>query len=153
MENRSFLFIFIALFSTIAAAMLLQEFQAVESAVWVMQSIGLTLFAVGVFLRFWGILHLKSQFTRHVTVREGDEIVSSGPYRQLRHPLYTGLFLITLGMALFFTSLIAAVIGGIAVTWALLKRIKYEEQLLVEKFGPDYEEWMEHRARLIPFIY
>jgi protein-S-isoprenylcysteine O-methyltransferase Ste14 len=152
-ENWSFLFIFTALFCTIAAAMLLQEFQAFDRAVVAMQSIGLTLLSLGVFLRFWGIIHLKSQFTRHVTVREGDEIVSSGPYRKLRHPLYTGLLLITLGMALFFTSLIAAVIGGVAVTWALMKRINYEEQLLIEKFGRDYEQWMEHRARLIPFIY
>ena len=88
-----------------------------------------------------------------MTVREGDMIVSSGPYRKLRHPLYTGLFLIGIGMALFFTSLIAAIAGGLFLAFALNKRMQHEEALLVEKFGPEYKEWMKHRARLIPYIY
>ncbi len=152
LEKRSFFLIFSALAGTIVLAMLLQELEGASYAEWV-KGTGVILFAAGVFLRIWGIVHLKNQFTRYVTVQEGDEIVSSGPYRRLRHPLYTGLFFITLGMALYFTSLAAAVIGGAAIAWALMKRMDYEEKLLVEKFGVDYEEWMEHRARLIPYLY
>lgn len=153
LEKRTFFTIFTVLIATIIAAMVLQELQPFATLALIGQLVGIILLATGVFLRFWGIIHLKSQFTRYVTVREGDEIVSTGPYRKLRHPLYTGLLLITLGMALFFGSLIAAIIGGIAIVWALLQRINYEERLLIEKFGPDYEQWMKKRARLIPFIY
>lgn len=152
-EKKSFYYILAALGATIAAALLLQEIGTDTEIGQFMRWTGLVLFAMGVSLRFWGILHLKSQFTRHVTVREGDEIVSSGPYRMLRHPLYTALLLIGIGMALFCTSLIAAVLGGAVVIWTLLKRISYEEKLLVEKFGPEYVQWMKRRARLIPFIY
>lgn len=153
LEKRTFIAIFAALIGTIIVAAFLQELEPVGNLVFISQLLGIVLLALGVFLRFWGILHLKSQFTRYVTVREGDEIVSTGPYRKLRHPLYTGLLLITLGMALFFSSLIAAAIGGSVMVWALLQRINYEERLLVEKFGPDYQQWMKTRARLIPFIY
>lgn len=153
LEKRTFFYILSALIGTILAAAVLQELKGIESIALISQLMGVVLLALGVFLRFWGIVHLKSQFTRYVTVREGDEIVSTGPYRNLRHPLYTGLLLITLGMAFFFGSAIAAVLGGSAMIWALLQRINYEERLLIEKFGPDYQDWMKHRARLIPFIY
>ncbi|MGO1058332.1 isoprenylcysteine carboxylmethyltransferase family protein [Planococcus sp. FY231025] len=151
-ERGSFYRIFIVLLGTILAAFLLQEMRA-EAAAPILRAAGTLLFAAGVFLRLWGILHLKAQFTRHVTVREGDEIVSSGPYRKLRHPLYTGLLFIAIGMPLYFTSPIAAVVGGALMIWALLKRIDYEEKLLVEKFGAEYEHWMKQRARLIPYVY
>ncbi|MFP3322850.1 isoprenylcysteine carboxylmethyltransferase family protein [Planococcus sp. SIMBA_160] len=151
-EKRTFFGILLSLIATIVVGFLFQELAETEMAS-VLRPIGLVLLIVGVFLRFWGIIHLKSQFTRHVTVREGDSIVSSGPYRKLRHPLYTGLFLIGIGMALFFTSLIAAVGGGLLLAFTLNKRMQHEEALLVEKFGPEYKEWMKRRARLIPYIY
>ncbi|TFE02482.1 isoprenylcysteine carboxylmethyltransferase family protein [Jeotgalibacillus sp. R-1-5s-1] len=152
LETRSFFYILGSLLGAIALALTLQEMRGsgLETA---LRWTGLILFAGGVFLRYWGILHLKAQFTRHVTVREGDRIVSSGPYRKLRHPLYTGLFLIGIGMTLFFMSLIAAAFGSVALLFTLLYRIQYEEKLLISQFGPEYQEWMKSRYRLIPFIY
>lgn len=153
LEKRTFFVIFSVLIGTIFWAIFLQELRSFQTVAVIGQVAGIILLGAGVFLRFWGILHLKSQFTRYVTVREGDEIVSTGPYRKLRHPLYTGLLFITFGMAFFFSSILAAIFGGGTMVWALLQRINYEEQLLMEKFGPAYEVWMKQRARLIPFIY
>ena len=152
-EKRSFFLIFAALAGTIAGAAIVGEIRSVESVVPWLKTIGVILFAAGVFLRYWGILHLKAQFTRHVTVREGDRIVSSGPYRKLRHPLYTAILLVAVGMALFFQSIIFAVVGGLIVGWTLVRRMEREEAMLIEQFGEDYQEWMQKRARLIPFIY
>lgn len=153
LDKRSFRLIFAALAGTIAAAALLGEMRFIEQSEGWLKAAGLLLFATGVFLRYWGILHLKAQFTRHVTVRKGDGIVSSGPYRKLRHPLYTGLLLIAVGMALFFQSIIAAIIGGALVAWALAKRMDGEEAMLIAEFGEEYREWMKSRARFLPFIY
>lgn len=152
-EKRSFLLILTALSGTIAAAYIVGEMRAFEQAMPWLKAFGIIFFAGGVFLRYWGILHLKAQFTRHVTVRKGDGIVSTGPYRKLRHPLYTGLLLITIGMALFFQSITAAVIGGALVGWTLARRMDSEEAMLLREFGEEYREWMKQRARLIPFIY
>ncbi len=152
-EKKTFIGIFLSLLATICAALILQELKDAGNMATLMKALGLILLALGVFLRFWGIIHLKSQFTRHVTVQKGDKIVSSGPYRKLRHPLYTGLFLIGIGMALYMTSLIAAIAGGLLLAFALIRRMQHEEAMLVEQFGPEYKEWMKHRARLIPYIY
>lgn len=152
-EKRSFFLIFAALAGTITGAAIVGEMRSVEPAVPWLKTIGILLFAAGVFLRYWGIIHLKAQFTRHVTVQEGDGIVSSGPYRKMRHPLYTALLLVAVGMALFFQSIIFAVIGGLLVGWTLVRRMEGEEAMLIEQFGEDYREWMQRRARLIPFIY
>lgn len=152
-ERRSFLLIFAALSATIIAAAFVGEMRQVESATPWLKAIGVIFFGTGVFLRYWGIIHLKTQFTRHVTVQQGDGIVSTGPYRKLRHPLYTGLLLIAVGMALFFQSIIMAVIGGVLVGWTLVRRMDGEEELLIKEFGEEYREWMKRRARLIPFIY
>lgn len=152
-ERRSFFLIFASLSGTILLAAFLGEMNRVDGTEPWLKGFGILFLVTGVFLRYWGILHLKAQFTRHVTVQKGDAIVSSGPYRKLRHPLYTGLLLIAIGMALFFQSIIAAILGGALVGRALAKRMDGEETLLINEFGEEYKEWMKRRARLIPFIY
>lgn len=115
--------------------------------------IGLTFYIAGVSLRYWGIFHLRHQFTRHVVVRPEDELVSSGPYRFLRHPLYTGLLLISFGFSLYFIHWGIALIGAGLTSLALLYRIRIEEGMLVRHFGQSYQSWSKTRKRLFPFIY
>lgn len=117
------------------------------------QMSGLLLYALGITFRYWGILHLRHQFTRHVVVRESDQLVSTGPYRFLRHPLYTGLLLITLGFALYCLPILPALVGAGVTALALLRRIRIEESMLTSHFGPSYETWKKSRKRLLPFIY
>ncbi len=115
--------------------------------------IGLACYIAGVALRYWGIAHLRHQFTRHVVVRPTDEIVSTGPYRFLRHPLYTGLLFITFGFSLYYSYVLFAVVGTIAMGAALLWRIHIEEKMLTAHFGEAYAVWSKSRKRLLPFIY
>ncbi|RHB46917.1 isoprenylcysteine carboxylmethyltransferase family protein [Exiguobacterium sp. AM39-5BH] len=115
--------------------------------------LGLSGFIAGVSLRYWGIRQLRHQFTRHVVVRPADELVSSGPYRYLRHPLYTGLLFITFGFSLFFAPWTIALVGTCLMSLALLWRIHIEEKMLTSHFGVTYERWAKSRKRLIPFIY
>lgn len=117
------------------------------------RSIGLFLYIAGVSLRFWGIFHLRHQFTRHVVVRPTDKLVSSGPYRYLRHPLYTGLLWITFGFSLYFIHWVFALVGTALTATALLWRIRIEEQMLVRHFGQVYVSWSKSRKRLFPFLY
>ncbi|MFC4737033.1 isoprenylcysteine carboxylmethyltransferase family protein [Bacillus daqingensis] len=114
---------------------------------------GLILYASGIALRYWGILALGRQFTRGVQVREGDQLVSHGPFRLLRHPLYTGLLLLLAGFALFMTSLPGLAIVLFVFLPLLLKRIRDEEAALTRSFGSTYQEWLEGRYRILPFIY
>ncbi|WP_404283507.1 isoprenylcysteine carboxylmethyltransferase family protein [Exiguobacterium aurantiacum] len=115
--------------------------------------LGLGCYVAGVSLRYWGIGQLRHQFTRHVVVRPEDELVSSGPYRYLCHPLYTGLLFITLGFSLYFTHWGIALFGTFSIGLALLWRIHIEEKMLTSHFGSAYRTWAKSRKRLIPFIY
>lgn len=148
-EQRSFYLIFITLSLTIIFSLL---FSRTDESL-PRQIIGLGCLGGGVFLRYWGILHLKNQFTRHVTVNTGDRLVSTGPYRTLRHPLYTGLLFITIGFPLFFANWIVTIVAGLVMFFMLRHRIRIEETLLTAGFGPAYTEWATTRKRLIPFIY
>ena len=117
------------------------------------RTFGLIFFGSGVCLRFWGITHLRHQFTRHVVIQPSDELASTGPYRFLRHPLYTGLLFITFGFSLYFVVWWLAVIGAVLTAIVLLQRIQIEEQMLVTHFGQTYVAWSKSRKRLFPFIY
>ncbi|MGX8237955.1 methyltransferase family protein [Exiguobacterium undae] len=148
-ERRSFYSILATLVVTILLSIL---FSRSEPSI-LLQQIGLTFLSIGVLLRYWGIYHLKHQFTRHVAVNPGDQLVSTGPYRALRHPLYTGLLFITAGFPLYFGHLILTLFATVLMFFALLHRIRIEERLLTEGFGPAYTAWARKRKRLIPFIY
>ncbi|WP_187254602.1 methyltransferase family protein [Alkalicoccus halolimnae] len=114
---------------------------------------GSAVYALGIFLRYSGIIALGRQFTRDVQIRSSDRIVSGGPFRLLRHPLYTGLFCIVTGFALFTASLAGLLLVLFLFLPFLLQRIRIEERMLKEAFGPEYEKWLEPRYRLIPFLY
>ena len=148
-EQRSFYLILLTLSLSILFSLLFSSTD--QHVFW--KVIGLSCLGGGVFLRYWGILHLKQQFTRHVTVNTGDRLVSTGPYRTLRHPLYTGLLFITIGFPLFFGNGFVTLGAGLVMFFMLRHRIRIEEALLTAGFGPAYTEWAMQRKRLIPFIY
>jgi protein-S-isoprenylcysteine O-methyltransferase Ste14 len=93
-EQVSFYLIFLVLSGTFVCSFLFAD-ESVSP--WFRITSCLLLWS-GVTLGLWGILHLKQQFTRQVVVAADDKLVSSGPYRFLRHPLYSGLLLITMSI-------------------------------------------------------
>jgi protein-S-isoprenylcysteine O-methyltransferase Ste14 len=73
-------------------------------------------------------------------------------YGYVRHPIYLGVICVTTGIALFTTSLL-----GLIVLWGVipffLRRIRLEEHMLLDEFGPEYEAYMERTKKLVPFLY
>lgn len=114
---------------------------------------GVVLVTLGSGLFVWARRTLKKNYSGHVSVKNGQILVQSGPYRFIRHPAYGGYFLMALGISIGFSSLI----GGISILAlllpALVYRIKVEEKLLVRHFGLPYQEYVSHTNRLIPFIW
>ncbi|WP_214731634.1 isoprenylcysteine carboxylmethyltransferase family protein [Exiguobacterium sp. s195] len=151
-ERKSFYFVATTMIGVFGLS-LVSSFVFESQPPTVQRIIGLTFYIAGVSLRYWGILHLRHQFTRHVVVRPEDELVSSGPYRYLRHPLYTGLLLIAFGFSLYFIHWGIALIGAGLTSLALLYRIRIEEGMLIRHFGQSYQSWSKTRKRLFPFIY
>ena len=107
----------------------------------------------GAALRDWAILSLGRYFRREVTIEPGQRIVRRGPYRVLRHPSYTGIFLIFAGFGLAFGSWVSAAVALLIVFAGMRPRIWVEERALSQAFGADYEDYANSTARVLPYIW
>jgi len=113
--------------------------------------LGLVILGAGLFI--WARRSLRSNYSGHVSVKSGQTLVQSGPYRVIRHPAYAGYLLMALGISLGYSSL-----AGLAATLALLLpgliyRMNVEEKLLTEHFGDAYRQYSLNTRRLIPGVW
>ncbi|MFI0847495.1 protein-S-isoprenylcysteine O-methyltransferase [Mesorhizobium sp. IMUNJ 23232] len=86
-------------------------------------------------------------------IREKHKLVSGGPYRLIRHPMYTSFLLMALGQAFLLSNWLVAVAGLVGFAILFFPRIGKEEQMMIENFGPQYLAYMERTKRLIPYVY
>lgn len=104
---------------------------------------GVALTALGVALAIWARLCLGGNWSGTVTLKEGHELIRSGPYARIRHPIYTGFALAMAGTALAIGEWRAA-LAFAGVTLAHYFKARKEEAWLAREFGSAFEE---HRAR------
>ena len=114
---------------------------------------GIVLMALGLFLRVYSVWILGNSFTPTVQVVSEQKIVQTGPYRYIRHPAYAGTMLGIFGISVAFRSPLAilAVLLILAAVYAY--RIKLEEKVLEESFGPEYQEYETRTWRLVPYVW
>lgn len=105
----------------------------------------------GLTLRTSAVVVLGRWFTWNVSVQTGQELVSRGPYRYLRHPSYTGALLVFVASCVLLRSWVAAVLATAALTVAFRRRIRYEEALLVKTL-PGYPAYVSRTGGLLPRI-
>jgi protein-S-isoprenylcysteine O-methyltransferase Ste14 len=113
---------------------------------------GVILFSIGFAGMHWAEASLGRDFSVYVTTRDGHRLVTSGPYRHLRHPRYLGIVMFTLGIALTFDSWMAMIFVA-AMIVVLVWRVGREEALMHQTFGAEWEEYSRKSWRLVPFIY
>ena len=114
---------------------------------------GLIVFLIGYLFMVWAPLHLGKQFSAYVTIQEGHELVTDGPFRYMRHPRYSGIVFWVFGVALVFLSSPAMVLAAI-MSILMLIRIPKEERLLHEEFGSAWEDYCTRTGRkVIPLVY
>lgn len=106
----------------------------------------------GLALRTWAVVLLGPWFTWNVSVRAGQQLVSRGPYRLIRHPSYTGALVTFVGSCVLLRSWVVAVLAAFALALAFGRRIRYEEALLVKTL-PGYQAYVSRTNRLIPGIF
>ncbi|MBA3962539.1 MAG: isoprenylcysteine carboxylmethyltransferase family protein [Chthoniobacterales bacterium] len=115
--------------------------------------VGLCLFTAGLILRWWAIVYLGRFFTVNVAIAEDHQLITTGPYRYVRHPSYSGSLLIFLGFALCFQNFFSLVALLIPISAAFLWRIHVEEMALRANFGERYVRYARETYRVIPFVY
>jgi protein-S-isoprenylcysteine O-methyltransferase Ste14 len=113
--------------------------------------IGLVLWAAGLGLAVWARLYIGRNWGMPMTRRQEPDLVTTGPYRFIRHPIYSGITLALIGTALattLFELIIVAVIGGFFVFSA-----SREERFLAQEFPDSYPEYKARTKMLIPFVF
>jgi protein-S-isoprenylcysteine O-methyltransferase Ste14 len=114
--------------------------------------LGLPLAAGGIALFSWVLVALGRQFSTSLVIRSGHTLVASGPYRWVRHPMYTALCLFFLGQFLLCANWFVGVTAGTAFLGVMLVRTPREERMLLERFGQEYRTYMEGTGRFIPKV-
>jgi protein-S-isoprenylcysteine O-methyltransferase Ste14 len=109
------------------------------------------LVAIGLGFSAWARVRLGSNWSAEVTVKQNHELVRSGPYALVRHPIYTGVLLALIGTALSVGKW-RALIGLVLVAAAFLRKIVVEERFMLAEFGEAYEHYRARVPALIPFI-
>ncbi len=117
------------------------------------QIIGFCMVFVGVILFLWARNHLKGNYSGHLSVKSDQVLITSGPYRFIRHPGYASFILIASGVSLAYSSLIGLAAVPVLVVPGLLFRIHREEGLLHNHFGLEFVKYATRTKRLIPGIW
>jgi protein-S-isoprenylcysteine O-methyltransferase Ste14 len=114
-----------------------------------MRWLGAVLMIACVPLIYWMFSSLGKNITPTVAIRNEHTLVTNGPYRWIRHPLYTFGFLAFIGLSLLSANWFIAtmVCFGLPV---ILARTRIEEQQLIDRFGDDYRAYMQRTGRYFP---
>jgi protein-S-isoprenylcysteine O-methyltransferase Ste14 len=111
--------------------------------------LGVVLIWAGVGLAIWARYHLAEYWSARITIKEDHQLIRTGPYSHLRHPIYSGLILATIGSALVIDEW-RCVLGVCLVLTGYCFKASKEETMLTQQFGDAFREHQKHAGFLIP---
>jgi protein-S-isoprenylcysteine O-methyltransferase Ste14 len=153
--------LFLLIINPLAAILLIMEnMEAVDPSFLVINSVlilllveigGLIIYLSGFFLMAWALIRLGLNYQLGgVDPRSSDRMVINGPYRFIRHPMYTAALCIALGLALLIQSTACFAAFCIYVVLIILL-IPYEEENLIRAYGEPYKQYQQKVGKLVPF--
>jgi protein-S-isoprenylcysteine O-methyltransferase Ste14 len=118
-----------------------------------LETAGLVFYVMGYLLMVWALIKLGDNYQLGgSTPRSKDEMVMNGPYRLVRHPMYTAALIISLGLACLTQSWVFLGVFGIYLILILLL-IPLEEDGLRQAYDKQYIPFQQRTKKLIPFVY
>jgi len=111
--------------------------------------LGLLLLVLGVGFACWARVVLGRNWSATVQLKQDHELVVAGPYRWVRHPIYTGILLGVAGTALVVNEW-RGLLALVLVTAAFWFKLRHEEAWMRERFGAAYVDYMRRTKALIP---
>ena len=113
------------------------------------QWLGILIALVPVFFLIWVHRHLDKQWSIALELQEDHKLITTGPYRFVRHPMYLGIFTYTIGLMMISSDVLVILFFTFTI-WVNYRRIPREEQMLIQEFGDEYIEYMKRSGRLLP---
>jgi protein-S-isoprenylcysteine O-methyltransferase Ste14 len=111
--------------------------------------LGVLLTWLGIGLAIWARYHLAEYWSARVTIKEDHQLIRTGPYAHLRHPIYSGLVLATIGTALVIGKW-RCVLGFLLALVGYCIKARKEEEMLTQQFGDAFREHRKHAGFLLP---
>lgn len=115
-------------------------------------SAGLILLVLSLSFAIWARVILGANWSAAIQSVESQKLINYGPYKYIRHPMYTGVIGGICGTMLIQGTL-AGVIALILITFCYVLKINAEEKFLQKFFGQRYAQYQARTWRLIPFVY
>jgi protein-S-isoprenylcysteine O-methyltransferase Ste14 len=106
----------------------------------------------GLFAAIWARRHLGRYWSGEITIKVEHELIRTGPYKRLRHPIYTGILTMYIGTALV-TGTWLALAGLALAAFAYWRKIRLEEANLRVAFGPEYDAYCRESWALVPGLF
>lgn len=102
-------------------------------------------------LSFWSYSQevLDKNWSGNLKIQEEHTLVTAGPYRVMRHPIYTAMIVWSTGLALYTANMFFVGFAALVILWTPL-RISKEETMLIGYFGDEYKKYMENTGRYLP---
>lgn len=111
--------------------------------------IGVILGFISIIAFWWVHATLGREFSKILTIQAKHTLIAHGPYKRIRHPMYTAVIVYFFTWFLMTANLLFLFVW-ILLTIFLIARIPQEEAMLIEQFGDEYKEYMKHTGRLFP---
>ncbi len=111
---------------------------------------GAAITAAGLLFTVWARIYIGANWSGVVTIKQGHELIDSGPYALVRHPIYTGLLAGFVGSGMArgdWRAVLAVVIAWVA----LWRKLRLEERWMTERFGERYRAYCARVPALVPF--
>lgn len=114
--------------------------------------VGAAVTIAGLLFAVWARHHLASNWSSSVTIKQGHELITTGPYAVVRHPIYTGILTGFLGTAVALSQ-VRGVIGFVLIFVVLWAKLRREEEWMRSQFGETYATYARQTAALVPYIF
>ncbi len=114
--------------------------------------LGLVIMILGIVLRAAAMVKLGQSYTRALTVTKNQVLVTTGLYKYIRHPGYSGTLFAGIGFAIAQGNLLIVMFVIILMSSVYIIRIRQEEEILSRAFGKQYDAYAKHTKRIVPFV-
>lgn len=111
--------------------------------------VGSILTWMGIGLAIWARYHLAEYWSARITIKEDHQLIRTGPYARLRHPIYSGIILAAIGSAVVIDQW-RCVLGVCLILTGYCIKARKEEAMLTQQFGESFREHQKHAGFLIP---
>ncbi len=115
-------------------------------------AVGAAVTVAGLLFAVWARQHLGSNWSRSVTIKQGHDLITTGPYALVRHPIYTGILTGFLGTAIALSQ-VRGIIAFVLVFLVFWAKLRMEEKWMRSQFGEKYATYAGQTATLVPYLF